>query len=121
MLLKKHLLLILLITVYKAGYILTSHFYGGSISSLPVFDQGATVTMEFTIRFAYRRDYSAATWCNDTTIDNLVLFGPSANILCKAGCITTNEIIGTTTEYCSSYSAQNDWSYGYKSFVIIEL
>ena len=115
---KKAFVLLFIEILFKIQIALASHFYGGSISSRPLEDHGTLALMEFTIRFAYRRNYDSSTFCNQTTIHSLALFAPSANILCKVGCNITGEIIGTTSEYCSSFSEQNNWSYGYKSFVI---
>ena len=73
--------------------------------------------MEFTERFAYRLNYSDATFCDQATIDFLELFLPVGNIVCREGCANINETIGTTDEYCSAFSLQDNWSYGYKSWV----
>ena len=113
----KLLLNTIFILLLNKYFVFGSHFYGGSLSSRPVADNGAQVVMEFTERFAYRRNYSAATLCTQTTIDTLTLFAPSANIVCITGCIRSNQVIGTTTQYCSAFSEQDNWSYGSKSFV----
>jgi hypothetical protein len=73
--------------------------------------------MEFTQRLAYRRNFSAATYCDQTTIDSLTLFAPAAPIACKVGCTNRNQIVGTTDGYCSAFSLLDNWSYGYKSWV----
>ena len=111
------LIIISILLILKFYLINSSHFFGGSISSRAIQDNNLTVLMEFTIRFAYRRDYSAATWCDQTTIDDRVLFGPVAAIICKKNCIKTGETIGTTSIYCVAFSEQDNWSYGYKTFV----
>jgi hypothetical protein len=87
------------------------------MTSRPTLDLGTTVQVEFTQRFAYRRDYNAACYCDQTTINSATLFAPSANIMCRAGCNYVYQIIGTTDEYCSAFSVQDNWSYGYKSWV----
>ena len=113
------LIIISILSVLKFYLINSSHFFGGSISSKPIQDNNLTVLMEFTIRFAYRRNYSYETWCDQTTIDDRVLFGPYADIICRKSCINikTSEVIGTTTIYCVAFSEQDNWSYGYKTFV----
>ena len=118
MLFKKIFAVFLIEKISQLNNVFGSHFYGGSISSRPIGNSTALITMEFTIRFAYRRNFDASTFCNQTTIHSLTLFAPLANIVCRVGCIFTGETIGTTDEYCSSYSEQNNWSYGHKSFVI---
>lgn len=113
------LIIISILLILKFYLINSSHFFGGSISSKPVQDNNLTVLMEFTIRFAYRRDFSPSTWCDQATIDDRVLFGPLANIICKKNCINikTSDVIGTTSIYCVAFSEQDNWSYGYKTFV----
>jgi hypothetical protein len=75
--------------------------------------------MEFTEKFAYRRNFSPETFCDQTTINSGNLFAPVADILCRAGCNYQNEVIGTTDEYCSTFSVQDNWSYGYYSWVCL--
>jgi hypothetical protein len=87
------------------------------MSSRPTQDLGTSVQMEFTLRLAYRRNFSAVTFCDHTTINSGNLFAPVANILCNTGCSYANQVIGTTDAYCSSFSEQDNWSYGYKSWV----
>ena len=90
---------------------------GGSFSSRPTQDLGTSVQMEFTQRLAYRRDFDASTFCNHNTINSGNLFAPVEDILCRSDCSYANEVIGTTDEYCSAFSEQDNWSYGYKSWV----
>ena len=118
MLFKKIFAVFLIEIISQLSNVFGSHFYGGSISSRPIENSTALITMEFTIRFAYRRDFDNSTFCDQTTIHSLTLFAPEADIVCREGCIVAGEAIGTTDEYCSSYSEQNNWSYGHKSFVI---
>jgi hypothetical protein len=110
-----NVLLVFLSLIYD--YVQSSHFYGGSLSARPLIDQGTTVMLEFTIRFAYRRSYTNQTFCDDNTIRNNILFGPNFAITCDINCITKGEVIGTTSIYCVAYSMQEDWSYGTKSFM----
>lgn len=46
------------------------------------------------------------------------MFGVISNIVCTRGCLTANEIIGTTIMQCAAYSPSSldDWSYGTHSF-----
>ena len=87
------------------------------MSSRPTQDLGTSVQMEFTQRLAYRRDYNTACFCDQNTINSGTLFSPVANIICKTGCSYANQVIGTTDEYCSAFSVQDNWSYGHKSWV----
>jgi hypothetical protein len=121
---KLKFIIISILLILKFDLISSSHFFGGSISSRPIQDDNSTVLMEFTIRFAYRRDFTTSqgvfiTWCNQTTIDDRALFGPAASILCRKNCLRSNEVIGTTSIYCVAFSEQDNWSYGYKTFVKI--
>lgn len=96
--------------------IYTSHFYGGSISSKPIKDNGENVTFNFTIRFSYRSSFSYQTYCDSTTISNRTLIGPKYNIYCVHGCKYLQTVIGDTQIYCLSYSKEIDWTFGSRTF-----
>ena len=116
--------LITFFLLLKLNLLNSSHFYGGSLSSRPIDDQNKRVLMEFTIRFAYRRDYrdslnNSVSYCNQTTINQRNLFGSNGLIQCRLNCLNKAipEILGYTTIYCVSFSEIDNWSYGLKVFV----
>ena len=116
---------ILLVQLLKFNVIHTGYFFSGSISSR----QGkkdkntTTTTIELTVQFAYRRDYldtsnKLINYCDQTTIDQKTLIGPSTNILCKANCFKkNNEIVTNTNIFCTSFSVNDNWSFGYNKIV----
>lgn len=109
-----HFALIMLFT--NSNLINSSHFYGGSISSKPIKDNGENVTFNFTIRFSYRSSFSHQTFCDSTTISNRTLIGPNYKIFCVYGCKYHNTVIGDTQIYCLSYSKEIDWTFGSRTF-----
>lgn len=106
----------LLILFAFVNLIYSSHFYGGSISSKPLKDNGDNVTFNFTIRFSYRTSFSHETYCDSATILNKTLIGPNYNIYCVAGCEHAYAAIGNTQIYCLSYSKEIDWTFGSRTF-----
>lgn len=99
-----------------------SHFRGGSISWKPISDNGATVTVEFQAYWAWRRSFSSQTCnyndkfylekgnffliqkivCDSSTISSGSLMGVVENIVCRVGCASTGEVIGTTAMKCNN-------------------
>ena len=93
-----------------------SHFRGGSISFRPLKRTGQLVYGQFHTSFSWRRGYGTMTSCDQTTIDEQALFGPILDITCEVGCDTPSQVIGNTSIICTSFSLQDDWSFGQNSF-----
>ncbi len=90
-----------------------SHFRGGSIRATPIQEIGSDLLIEFSISFCWRR---SSIFCDDTTINSKVLFGPVSNINCVSSCTGTSVVVGNTALYCTSFSATDDWSCGQNTF-----
>jgi hypothetical protein len=86
-------------------------YYGGSVSSRPIFDNGnGTVTLEVTITSGFQRSGSPSTWCNDTFV---VTQNPVANpgmAYCLNGCLRSFSSAVVNTMFCESFSEVNNWS-----------
>ena len=93
-----------------------SHFRGGSISFRPLRRSGQLVHGQFQTSFSWRRGYGTMTSCDQTIIDKRALFGPILDITCEVGCEAPSQVIGNTSIICTSFSAQDDWSFGQNSF-----
>jgi hypothetical protein len=82
-----------------------NYFYGGSITARPLFDAGnssRTVVLEFTTRFAYRRNYSESTYCDDSIVqDGSILIGQGMKLLCDKNCLNEHEVVGNSLVYCN--------------------
>jgi len=96
-----------------------SHFRYGTIFWQPVSNTTTSVTMLITHSWAWRLSSSTATYCNNTVIASGALMGPSENIKCDVGCFVSNQVVGTTSMYCTAFSSIDDWSLGYKSYNVI--
>ncbi|XP_065318974.1 uncharacterized protein LOC135926969 [Gordionus sp. m RMFG-2023] len=67
------------------------------------------VWINICYRIAWRRTYSLATFCNETTISNKRLIGAHGNLTCVHGC---TGIVGPLYFECTDYSKTNDWTSG---------
>jgi hypothetical protein len=89
----------------------SAHFRGGQITWKPIKDNGATVEVQFTAGWSWRR---SSYGCTDSTISSGTLNGPATGIICDVGCAFSGESIGTTDFYCTKYNVAEDWTYGEK-------
>lgn len=105
-----------LVCLFLASSCLASHFRGGSISFRPLRRTGALVYGQFQTHFSWRRGYGSMTSCDQATVDRQALFGPILDITCEVGCDTPSQVIGNTSIICTSFSVQDDWSFGQNSF-----
>jgi hypothetical protein len=101
---------IVLILIYLSN-LKASHFRGGQITWKPIKDNGATVEVQFTARWSWRR---SSYGCTDSTISSGTLLGPASGIICDVGCAYSGESIGTTNFYCTKYNVAEDWTLGEK-------
>ena len=59
----------------------STHFYGGSMTAVPLLDLNTQIIYRASIRFAWRRSFSTETFCDDSTIINNQLFAPAFDII----------------------------------------
>lgn len=120
---KTAIIIILLALIKKLQ---ATHFDGGFMTAQPIKDYGSAVEIEFTVRFAYRRDWtgvafsayfpSRSPFCDQDTISNYGKIAPYYDITCEVGCAIIGETIGTTEVICIAFSVINNWSLGENRF-----
>ena len=97
------------------------HFKGGSMSFRPIEELNNSVKFEIKTHFSWMRSNGVDFYCNQSTINSLNLLGERFNILCTVGCDKTDQILFdinndlfTTATFCTSWSLNDDWSFGEK-------
>jgi len=98
-----------------------SHFRGGLIywkTVGPVNDTNGLVPVEITQRFGWRRDYSTMTFCDDHSIAARNMTGETGDLVCRSGCPTVGQNLGSVRVYCTDYSVSNNWMVGERSYVV---
>lgn len=88
------LALILIFFIRKS---FSSHFRGGVITWRSVEETATSVVVEFTCYWSWRNDFSAATFCDDSTIQSGNLMGINDPIICDVGCASLTTKLTTTT------------------------
>lgn len=105
---------ILLVSIFLLKFCCAAHFRGGGITAKFIRDNGGTVTMEFTERFAWRR---TTFFCNDTTISNNGLIGDAGNVRTDVNwLVSKDETLFPSQVHCTSFSDIDNWSYGERTF-----
>ena len=95
-------------------------FKGGSLTAYAEKSATVYVSVRFKWSLAWQRS-SGASYCDDTYLTSGANsnhpIGEASNLTCQVGCKSTNEIIGQSSIYCTSYSSEHDWSLGSNSLV----
>lgn len=99
------LVYIILLLERSFGY----HYRGGSMSARVTSPNQVEVTISFVWRLS-------GYFCNQDTINRRTLIGPSLDYLYSG-----NLSITSAQTYCESFSIEDDWSFGKKTFSVIPL
>ncbi|XP_062602414.1 integrin beta-like protein C [Saccostrea cucullata] len=97
-----------------------SHFRGGIFMWKPT-NTGTGSQVSITFRMAWRRSYSSATYCDQSTINQGGLIAYMGSISCF-GCqhyiwSSTDVTMTNTSFVCTDYSIQEDWTQGERTFL----
>lgn len=89
---------------------LASHFRGGLVHLKTVgpISPTASVTIDVTQRYGWRRSYGHNTYCDSSTIASGTIIANVGSILCRVGCFGSLNV----GIYCTDYSIVGDWSVG---------
>ena len=89
---------------------LASHFRGGLVHLKTVgpISPTASVTIDVTQRYGWRRSYGHNTYCDSSTIDSGTIIANVGSISCRVGCFGSLSV----GIYCTDYSIVGDWSVG---------